>query len=244
MSITGAESLEGLIISETTPPVADNEKLWAKITAAGRVIGFFFYQGAWKPVPTVLLSYDRDDLPAEAQAGEMVLLTDNGGGVAVYRDGQWTSLMLPKGKTVDRPAAPPTDFRYYDSDLKRDLRWTGSAWTTVEGGLNEVRMFTDRSIDTLLDEWPGWVAYTGLAGKFPLGQGEDNAAGTTGGRESFVWKISKRNADIDTDYLAVTGIMIDGIEGDGPNNAGYGDENTVDIMNPYLAVIYLRKETH
>jgi hypothetical protein len=244
MSITGAEDLEGLIISETTPPVADNEKIWAKVTAAGRVLGFYFYQGAWKPVPTLLQSYTREDLPSEAQDGEMVQLADFGEGVAIYRDGQWTSLLIPKGKTSDRPSAPPTDFRYYDSTIKRDLRWTGSAWTTLEGGTNETRMFTDRALDSLLEEWPGWVAYTGLAGRVPVGEGDDYTAGTTGGRESFTWKVSKRNVDIDTDFIALTQITLDGNEGDAPNNAGYGDEYEVNIMNPYKVVIFLRKETH
>lgn len=243
-SIEGAESLEGVVISETTPVAADQDKLWARTTEAGRVIEVLYYQGAWKPIPVVLPEYARADLPSEAQAGELARFGDKGKGLGVYRDGAWTSNLAPTGPTADRPTSPPTYFIYFDTDIKKQLRWTGTAWTTVEGGLNETRMFTDRALTDLLTDWPGWVEYTGLAGRVPRGADADTPAGNTGGRESVTWKVSKRNADIDTDFLTVTGITIDGVEGDGPNNAGYGDENEVNILNPYRAVVWLRKETH
>jgi len=60
LRITGAEALEGVVVSTDEPGQDNLDKLWVKIDATGRPVGIYYYQGGWQamtlPAPVGKLS--------------------------------------------------------------------------------------------------------------------------------------------------------------------------------------------
>jgi len=253
-TVVGAETLNGVIIQNATPDPSDQDKAWVKLTAGGAVEGWYRFNGDWIAFPMVIPTLDS--LPASPQAGQIVI---QGGAIKVYQDGSWTTNFTHAGATADRPSSPATDYLFFDETIGRLLRWTGSAWTTNDGCLGELKLLAGVSEAEAITRNPGWAAYPLAYDKFLRIGGGDIGDGSTGGRESFDWKISREYFEWGTGpgtdgNLGTDNVHIDGNQGttvvdsagesepDSSNN--WQDTFTVNTVPPFLGVIMIRKETN
>lgn len=247
LRVTGFDDLEGVIVSATEPGVDDQDKLWVRLAVTGNALGFYVYNGSWTAVPVIFPSHTtaaRPDNPNEGQVG----LNTSVSGLELYVDGAWTSLLLPHGTTDERPTGQANNYHYFDTSIGKWIRYVSasSAWTTVDGGEGELRMFYNVAIATLLTQFPGWVEATEMAGLLPVGQGGDYALNETGGRDSFEVKIKRQQINAASQANVVGTLNIDGVDQTSPDTeqTAYGNAQEVSVLNPYRAVAIIRKSIH
>jgi hypothetical protein len=254
-SIEGADSIEGVIIQTTKPSPSDQGKAWVKITPGGSVEGWYTFSGGdWSPFPLVIPTVDG--LPAIPQEGQFLL---HGGAIKLYKDGSWTTNFSHSGATATRPDSPATNYLFFDTTIGRLLRWTGSAWTTADGCLGEIKLLVGVSEAEAITRNPGWAAYPLAGDRFLRIAGSTIGEGDKGGRESFDWKVSREYFEWGTGpntdgNLGLDNINIDGNQGnldvdsagssepDSSNN--WQDVHTVDTVPPFLGVTMIRKEVN
>lgn len=85
--------------------------------------------------------------------------------------------VLAKGSTVNRPQDVAIGTVYLDTDIGQELRWAGSQWTTVWGGLGQVIAVSRivgkiENLEQALTHYPGWVEYTAARCRTLIGVGE------------------------------------------------------------------------
>lgn len=246
VAIVGGDTLTGIVISETEPGVDDQDKIWAQTDGSGAVLGFFFYLGEWIAIPLTVPETAGD--PVGAVDGQLNRNSDRGSGLEMRRSGTFTSNLFPEGTTAERNAiaSPPTNFLFFDTTIKRLLRYTGAAWTTYEGVLGEQRTFNGVSLADALTAYPGWSEDTDMADRVLMGSSGTKAPDSEGGRESFSWKIKRRQINTASEDTVVGVVHIDGVDGNSPDttNTLFGTATDVPILNPYRSVVVLKKTTH
>lgn len=243
--VQGAENLQGVVISETTPAVEDRDKGWIRIDpATARPLGLFVYQGTWVRLPVVVDS--GAERPANPISGELFYNTTTGSLEYFGADG-WSTNLIPSGNTAGRPAAAANNALYLDTEIGRLLRKTASGWTTVDGGVGDVKMVTGISEEIALERNPGWSVFTSLQGRFPIGANVDYPAGSDGGNETVAWSgVGSAAHGGSREAPAISSITIAGEQIAAA--AGMGNatnplpEKTFSIMPPYFSVIFLRKD--
>lgn len=248
LSISGLDSLEGIIISDSEPVSTDRDKAWLKLDAGtGRALGIYRYLGGWKALPVIVPSGEEE--PASPAVGELFYNTLQKV-LKVKAATGWTNELWQSGESDERPENVAVGYLYYDTDIKRLLRMTSSGWSTVDGCIGELRMFGDITESEAEERNPGWVIYGEMAGRFPRGyEAGETSVGENGGRATFPVTASggKNNAQSGAE-LAVNGISIDGniVGGSGAlvNYASTPQSMTayVDIIPPFRAVIFMRKQ--
>lgn len=246
LRIDGLDGLQGIIISDTEPVATDRDKAWLKLDAGTqRAIGFYRYSGGWKGVPVIIGSGEAP--PAGAIEGELFYNTKTKS-LQMYSSGAWTSELWAKGATADRPGSVPIGSIFFDTDISRLLRFSAQGWTTVDGGIGELRMFSDITESEALTRNPGWVVYTEMSSRFPMGSGDDVVAGETGGRESFPIALNMGKNDSLGGEAVIIQANIDGASvggADARDNYAAVTKTAskdVSIIPPYKAVIFLRKQ--
>lgn len=241
LSLEGLAGLQGVIISDTEPAVTDRDKAWVKIDPAnGRAIGLFRYSGGWKQLPLVPESGENE--PANPRNGE-VFYNTKAKALKGYLDGAWTTELWHKGTKSERPTGVPLGYLYFDSDIKRLLRWTANGWSTVDGCIGELRMFGGISVSEAEERNPGWSVYAAMSGRFPVGQNDDFDLNTDGGRDKVAWSAKTHSAaGGGRDQGVLAEISIDGTAATGSANSQSTKTGEFSIIPPYRAVIFMRKE--
>lgn len=243
MRLTGLSGLQGVVISSTEPVASDRDKIWCKIdSGSNRAIGLYRYLGGWNQLPAVPLSGEAE--PANPRPGELFYNT-NEDSIKSFIDGQWTTELWHRGSTSDRPDSAPIGYLYYDTTIQRLLRYTSQGWSTVDGCIGQLMMLSGVSVDTALERNPGWVVYTALGGRVPMGyDGNEYTIGEEGGRESFDWSANGNAAQGGSREQGLIHTL--SIDGDafaaaaGP--AGSSGSGTVSILPPFHVVLFMRKE--
>jgi hypothetical protein len=85
-------------------------------------------QGAW----TQLMLGAATSFPASPNTSDTCFRSDLGAWFR-YDGTAWQQMGTADFTTANRPAAPPTDYRYYDLTTKAVYRWDGSAYTDNMG---------------------------------------------------------------------------------------------------------------
>lgn len=253
-TIEGAENIDGVIIQTNKPSASEQGKAWLKLGAGGALEGWFAFSGGdWQPFPVVIPEITA--LPEFPQSGQIL---QHGGAIKIYRDGSWTTNFSHIGATEERPSSPTAHYLFFDETIGRLLRWTGTAWTTHDGCLGEIKLLVGVSEEEAVTRNPGWAAYPIASERFLRIAGGDTGEGDTGGRESFDWKVSREYFEWGSGAppagdgnLGLDNISIDGEQGDGTVDAAgqdspdsvdnWQDIKTVNTLPPFLAVTMIRK---
>lgn len=245
--INGQDNLTGVTIGSSEPTVDQQDLAWLVRTALGRPIGFRAYNGDWTDLAHIVPSGAAADLPLDPQAGELFRRTDRGNAIEVYSDGAWMSAVPGRGVTADRPTSIPDGYRFYDTDIERELRWDdgNSGWTTMDGAVGDLHFSYGVSESTVLTRNPGWTVLTAAAGRVPYGADGTIATGATGGRASFNITTTRGIDPPDNGAGAnyVTGLSVDGTAA--VASAGLpGGDTSVDVpINPLaFGVIVIQKQ--
>lgn len=242
---TGFEGVEGVIVSSTEPTAEHRDRVWfKKDPQSGRVVGSYVYKGGWQPVPVVIPSGENP--PAGAKLGELFFntLTE---ALEIYNGTQWTTNFWDEGGKADRPKSPPLNYLFFDTDIGRLLRFTSQGWTTVDGGVGDLKMLIDVTDDEATERNPGWAIYAGFAGRFPRGRSDTVAVGEEGGREKILWAATGGAAHgLSREQPLISSITLDGKteasragNGQAVNTSTNGE---IPILPPFKAVIFLRKQ--
>jgi hypothetical protein len=101
-------------------------------------------QGAW----TQLMLGAATAFPASPNTSDTCFRSDLGAWFR-YDGAAWQQMGTATFTTANRPAAPPTDYRYYDLTTKAVYRWMGSAYTDNMGlpAWTVVSAFTNTWVD-------------------------------------------------------------------------------------------------
>lgn len=245
LQISGLQNLTGVIRSTTTPVAADRDKAWLKLDPANlRPVGMFvFTSGEWVAVPLVVESGDTK--PAGAKKGE--LFYDAQSGLQIYDGAQWTTNVFPSGSTSDRPKDVPVNYLYLDTDIARLLRYTTQGWTTLDGAIGDIKMVDATDEDDAVTKNPGWIVYSAMAGRFPIGASDTYGAQTVGGSETtnFTAKSAVAGGPGSSVQTVLKSVGI-GSDTFSPTDSANGASTTFNgsfkMVPPYRAVIFLRKD--
>lgn len=250
--VTGLENLAGVVVGSATPQAVDRDKVWLKLDpATSRALGLQVYQGEWIAVPVIVPAGEAP--PAGARAGEIFFNTASGA-MQVYTGAEWTTNLLPSGDSAARPEDVPVDYLYLDTEIGRLLRRTGSGWSTLDGGVGDIKMVDFADEDSALRHNPGWSVFAAMNGRFPLGSSEDRPArsdgGTTLDQLQLKWAAQGRSASggsREASASFISSLKINDVEkrADGTKYDALtplGTDQTINLTPPYRAVIFLRKD--
>lgn len=246
LGVSGLENLQGFIKSSASPAAEDQDRAWLRLDpSSGRPLGIYVFNGQWTAVPLVVQT--GENTPTAPKKGE--LFYDTKGGVQVYNGSAWTTNLTPTGTTADRPEAPAIYSLYYDTDISRLLRYTSQGWSTADGAIGDIKMVDADDEDEALSRNPGWVVYSAIAGRFPIGASDTYAAQTAGGSGVVAWSAKGRSGqggarEATASFMAQisidgTEVVADGKKMDSLTDIGSGSFKTVP---PYRAFIFLRKD--
>ena len=246
LQISGLENRQGIIKSSTAPAVDDQDKAWLRLDpSTNRPLGIYAYTGEWTPIPLVVQS--GETTPSGPKKGELFFNSQLG--LLVYDGSQWTSNLFPTGTTANRPKDVPINHLYFDTDISRLLRYTTLGWTTFDGAVGDLKMVDAADEDEALTKNPGWVVYSAMQGRFPIGASDTYGAGSIGGSGTVSWSAKGRSAAggsreasasfINTLSIDGSDVTADMRKMDATTDVGSGSFKTVP---PYRAVIFLRKD--
>ena len=250
--VTGLENLTGVIVGSSTPAAADRDKAWIKLDpATNRALGLHVFNGEWTPVPVIVPS--GESTPASARAGELFYNVKLEA-LQVYTGSEWTTNLQPTGDTASRPSSVPVNYLYLDTEIGRILRNTPSGWTTLDGGVGDIKMVDFADAETALKYNPGWSVFAALNGRFPLGASEtytsQSEGGTTLDQMQLRWAAQGRSAsggsrEATASFIAALKIndvekRADGTKYDALTTLG--SDQTINLTPPYKALIFLRKD--
>jgi hypothetical protein len=250
--ISGLETLTGIIVSTSEPTAVDRDKAWLKQDNVSlRVLGLYSYVGGeWTAMPVALPHGESG--PAGAKAGELFWNTAKKA-VEIYDGVGWTTYLGHAGTTDKRPEGVRPNYRFFDTTIGRELRWTGSAWTTTDGALGDVKMVDYADTETALEHNPGWEVFAAMAGRFPIAPNDDISAQSEGGQKieelKVTWSAKGRSAEggareAGASFLASITINGNEARADGTKMAGLtdiGSERNLNLQPPYKALIFLKK---
>ena len=182
--VSGLENLTGIIVGKDTPGANDRDKAWAKVDAAtNRTLGIWvFNSGEWVPMPLIVPS---GTTPTSPRKGELFL--NSASGLQLYNGSSWTTNLFPMGATADRPKSAAVNDLYFDTEINRLLRNTTQGWTTFDGAVGDIKMVDAQDLNDALTKNPGWVDYTSITGKFPMGYSGTYGPTTEGGGSPVAW---------------------------------------------------------
>jgi hypothetical protein len=250
--VTGLESITGVVVGSSTPSAADRDKVWLKLDpASSRALGLQVFNGEWTPIPVIVPAGEA--APASARAGELfynVTLK----ALQVYTGSEWTTNLQPTGDRASRPSNVPVNYLYLDTEIGRLLRSTPSGWTTLDGGVGDIKMVDFSDPETALRYNPGWSVFAALNGRFPLGFSDTYTAqsegGTTLDQMQLRWAAQGRSAsggsrEATASFIAALKIndvekRADGTKYD--SLTSLGSDQTINLTPPYRAMIFLRKD--
>lgn len=246
LQISGLENLQGFIKSANSPAAEDQDKAWLRLDPnSNRPLGIYVFNGEWVAVPLVVQSGEAP--PASPKKGELFFNSQLG--LQVYDGSQWTANLFPTGTTADRPKDVPVHSLYFDTDISRLLRYTTLGWTTLDGAIGDIKMVDSDDEDDAVTRNPGWVVYSAMAGRFPIGASDTYGAQTVGGSSTVSWSAKGRSASggsreasasfYNTLSIDGTEVTADNRKMDATTDIGSGSFKTVP---PYRALIFLRKD--
>lgn len=90
----------------------------------------------------------------------------------------WTPipLVLPSGGTADRPSDAQAGQLYEDTDINVTLKYTGSAWVTLDGSPGDVKEVKATTLDDALTINPGWSHDTDSINLYIVGASDGSGA--------------------------------------------------------------------
>lgn len=255
LGVSGLDQLRGVVISTTEPAAADRDKIWCKRDPSSqRPLGLYAYNGGWLPIPFVVPSGERE--PAGPVKGELFFNTTLRA-LRFFDGAAWTTSLEHSGDTASRPTDVPLGYRYYDTTIGRELRMTASGWSTVEGGVGDVKMVNMASVDDARAVNPGWVVFAEMEGRFPIGAGAVLSPQATGGLDlaqmKLTWSaegLSAQGGSREANTSLLASLTLNGakVSAAPTGSSGYpaptalGSPRTTDLTPPYKALIFLRKE--
>lgn len=252
MQASGLETIKGVVISTSEPSPDDRDKAWVKQDASTlRTLGILTYVGGeWAAVPVSLPSGTEE--PVGAKKGELFYNTTFGA-VRVNDGVGWTTNFWHSGTTDDRPKSARPNYIFFDTTINRAIRWAGSAWTTLDGSVGDVKMIDFADFDTALTNNPGWEVFAAIGGRFPVAASDDLAPQSEGGATldemKVKWSAKGRSAqggsrDSDATFISVLSLNSVEAHADGTKMAGLtdiGGEKTLNLQPPHKALIFLKK---
>lgn len=85
--------------------------------------------------------------------------------------GDWIIFFPAHGTTAERPASPDDYQMFFDTSINTMLIYERSAWRTADGSPGDVKFVTAADLATALTNNPGWIEYTAMRGRSPMGAG-------------------------------------------------------------------------
>lgn len=257
LSLSGLDDLKGVVVSTHEPPAADRDKLWClRDPSSQRALGLYAYNGGWLPVPAIIPS--GEDEPAGAKKGELFFNTKLNA-LRFFNGEAWTTNVSQSGATEKRPdpASTPIGYIFFDTDINRELRMTARGWTTVEGGVGDIKMVNLARAEDALAVNPGWVVFSEMTGRFPLGAGDSEGdfgpqaeGGVALDEMKLTWSAKGRSASGGAreatatflSSLTLNGVeaLADGKKLDAPT--ALLTDRKINLTPPYKALVFLRKE--
>lgn len=251
--VSGLETLTGIVVGTTTPSASDRDKAWAKVDAAtSRTLGIYVFNGGnWVPMPLIVPS---GTAPSAPRKGELFL--NELGGLQIYDGSKWTTNTFPSGATADRPKSATVNDLFFDSEISRLLRYTTKGWTTFDGAIGDIKMVDALDLSDAIAKNPGWVEFTSMANKFPLGSSATYGPTTEGGSTleslKLSWDakaLSAQGGSREASATMLSSITLNGVEKTKYASSGTGQaspsaigESTINLTPPYKALIFLRKD--
>lgn len=246
ISVSGLETLKGIVASITVPVATDRDKVWLKLDPSGRALSLYAYRGDWIQLP--LIAPTGENEPASPKTGELFFNTAISA-LKVYNGSVWTTNFFHAGATADRPTEVPVDYLYLDTDIDCLLRYTSQGWTTFDGRVGDVKMVSGISIEEATTSNPGWSLFNEMNGRFPIGASDDVAYGQNGGATLTDLKLTVATVGHSAqrgnqEQPFVSKITINGVPGatGSANSAATNASTEVDLKPPYRALLFLRKD--